>query len=95
MHDVSIRVPLIIYDPQLPSFRTGRVMDEFALNIDIPVADGRLAMGFTPYELKTVLLRIPGVEVKRLTQPVELEFDTDVFSLHKRAVDIVEQVACR
>jgi arylsulfatase A-like enzyme len=36
MHDVSIRVPLIIHDPRLSPSRTGRVMEEFALNTDIP-----------------------------------------------------------
>jgi len=36
MHDVSIRVPLIIYDPRLPRSLKGTVKEELALNIDIP-----------------------------------------------------------
>ena len=37
MHDVSIRVPLVFYDPRLPRSRQGRVKEELALNIDLPV----------------------------------------------------------
>jgi arylsulfatase A-like enzyme len=36
MHDVSIRVPLIIYDPRLPLSQKGRIIDELVLNIDLP-----------------------------------------------------------
>jgi arylsulfatase A-like enzyme len=34
-HDVSIRVPLIVYDPHLPPDRQGTMRDEFVLNIDL------------------------------------------------------------
>jgi arylsulfatase A-like enzyme len=34
-HDVSIRVPLIVYDPRLPTSRHGARQDEMALNIDM------------------------------------------------------------
>jgi arylsulfatase A-like enzyme len=34
-HDVSIRVPLIVYNPHLPRERQGATRDEMALNIDI------------------------------------------------------------
>jgi arylsulfatase A-like enzyme len=32
----SLRVPLIIFDPRLPQQQRGRVLDEFALNVDLP-----------------------------------------------------------
>jgi arylsulfatase A-like enzyme len=35
MHDLSIRVPLIIYDPRLASARRGMIDSGFVLNIDI------------------------------------------------------------
>ena len=35
MHDLSIRVPLIIYDPRMASARRGKIDSSFVLNIDI------------------------------------------------------------
>ncbi|MAB78097.1 MAG: sulfatase [Planctomycetes bacterium] len=35
LHERSIRVPLIVYDPRLPKERGGRLVDAFALNVDI------------------------------------------------------------
>ena len=35
MHEASIRVPLIIFDPRLPEGARGRTCDEMALNIDM------------------------------------------------------------
>jgi arylsulfatase A-like enzyme len=35
MHELSIRVPLIVYDPRLPEELRGRVIDQPVLNIDI------------------------------------------------------------
>ncbi len=35
MYDLSIRVPLIICDPGLTESRRGRVLDDFALNVDL------------------------------------------------------------
>jgi len=32
----SLRVPLIIYDPRLPQAQRGRVVDQMALNVDLP-----------------------------------------------------------
>ncbi len=34
-HEESIRVPLIVYDPRLPTKDNGKVIDKIALNIDI------------------------------------------------------------
>jgi len=35
MHDLSIRVPLIVYDPRQNSVNMGRIASEFILNVDI------------------------------------------------------------
>lgn len=35
-YDESLRVPLIIYDPRLPKAQRGRVVDQMALNVDLP-----------------------------------------------------------
>lgn len=35
MHEESIRLPLVIYDPRLPEKLRGRKVDEFALSIDV------------------------------------------------------------
>jgi arylsulfatase A-like enzyme len=35
-YEQSLRVPLIIFDPRLPEAGRGRVVDEFALNLDLP-----------------------------------------------------------
>jgi alpha-mannosidase len=53
---------------------------ERPLNNKLPVQNGTLKMDFMPYELKTVLLTIPGADVKPETQPVALKYDTDIFS---------------
>ena len=45
-HEESIRVPLVIHDPRLPSDMRGRKLDEAALNIDI--APTMLAMAGVP-----------------------------------------------
>jgi arylsulfatase A-like enzyme len=34
-HEESIRVPLIVYDPRIPTGNNGKVIDKIALNIDI------------------------------------------------------------
>jgi choline-sulfatase len=35
-YEQSIRVPMIIYDPRLPADKAGRVLPQFALNVDLP-----------------------------------------------------------
>jgi arylsulfatase A-like enzyme len=32
----SLRVPMVIYDPRLPKKKRGRVLEEMALNVDLP-----------------------------------------------------------
>ena len=36
MHDLSIRIPLIVFDPRTPGRRQGTVRNEMVLNIDLP-----------------------------------------------------------
>ncbi len=47
-YEQSLRVPLIIYDPRLPEKNRGRVLDEMALNIDLPATMLELAGLDTP-----------------------------------------------
>ncbi|RMG37243.1 MAG: DUF4976 domain-containing protein [Planctomycetota bacterium] len=35
-YEESLRVPLIVYDPRLPEAKRGRVVDQFAMNLDLP-----------------------------------------------------------
>jgi arylsulfatase A-like enzyme len=35
-YEESLRVPLLVYDPRLPSAQRGRVVDAMALNVDLP-----------------------------------------------------------
>jgi arylsulfatase A-like enzyme len=35
-YEESLRVPLVIYDPRLPRAQRGRVLDQMALNVDLP-----------------------------------------------------------
>lgn len=47
MHEESIRVPLIVFDPQLPSSRRGAKVQELVANVDVAPTICRLA-GLTP-----------------------------------------------
>jgi arylsulfatase A-like enzyme len=46
--DESLRVPLVVFDPRLPEEDRGRVVDQFALNVDIPATIVALATGAVP-----------------------------------------------
>ena len=35
-YEESLRVPLVVYDPRLPKEQRGRVVDQMALNVDLP-----------------------------------------------------------
>jgi alpha-mannosidase len=61
---------------------TERPLDE-----KLVVEDGKLKIDFTPYELKTVLLKISGARVKTETTPVELAYDIDIFSYNNNRED--------
>ena len=56
MHEPSIRVPMIIYDPRQPDSKRGRILEEMVLNVDI-----------TP-----TLLSLAGVEIPESYQGEDL-----------------------
>jgi alpha-mannosidase len=60
---------------------------ERPLNEKVSLQGQTLALDFTPYELKTVLLRMPVPKAKPLTKPVELAYDADVFSYNSNRED--------
>jgi len=60
---------------------------ERPLNIEVPVTDQSIHLDFTRFECKTVLLKLPAPEAARLTKPVELEFDSDIFSTNEMRED--------
>ena len=65
MHDVSIRVPLIIYDPRRPATEN-KVLDQMVLNIDVSPTILELAGISLPERLqgKSLLPLVSGQEVK-------------------------------
>jgi alpha-mannosidase len=53
----------------------------------LTVKNNALTLDFTSYELKTVLLKTPAVKGGTDTTPVELKYDTDVFSYNTNRED--------
>jgi alpha-mannosidase len=61
---------------------------ERQLNIRLKINKNGLSLDFTPYELKTVLLKISGKrDTPLLTQPIKLIYDTDIFSYNNNRED--------
>ena len=61
---------------------------ERPLDIQLAIEKGELSIDFTPYELKTILLNISGSKaLPELTQPLKLEYDTDIFSYNSNRED--------
>jgi len=60
---------------------------ERPLDKKLTIQNGTLKMDFTPYELKTVLLKIPGADVYAVTKQIALEYDTDIFSYNNNRED--------
>ena len=60
---------------------------ERPLDKKLAIQNGKLKFDFTPYELKTVLLKIHGAKTKAVTQPVTLKYDTDIFSYNNNRED--------
>jgi arylsulfatase A-like enzyme len=74
MHDVSIRVPLIIYDPRFPLSQKGGIREEMALNIDIPATILDMAGLDTPFSMEgTSLVPVLESKVKNWRQEVFCE----------------------
>ena len=61
---------------------------ERPLNISLEIKKGRLSLDFTPYEIKTILLKMPDASAKSdVTKAIKLDFDTDVFSYNNNRED--------
>ncbi|MCD6354990.1 MAG: alpha-mannosidase [Prolixibacteraceae bacterium] len=61
---------------------------ERPLDIQLSTKKGKLSLDFTPYELKTVLLKIAGADaMPAATQAVALKYDTDIFSYNSSRED--------
>ena len=74
MHDVSIRVPLIIYDPRFPPSRKGSIRKELALNIDIPATLLDMAGLETPSSMEgTSLIPVLGKKAEEWRQEIFCE----------------------
>jgi len=61
---------------------------ERPLNIKLASNKNVLSLDFTPYEIKTVLLKISGKEkAPAVTQALELKYDADIFSYNNNRED--------
>lgn len=60
---------------------------ERPLNQKLPVKNGALKLTFTPYELKTVLLKTADTASRAVTTPVALDYDSDVFTYNSNRAD--------
>jgi len=78
MHEESIRLPLVIYDPRLPEKHRGRKVEEFVLSTDIAPTIGDLAGAPIPDVMqgRSVLPLMHG------KNGAELDWRTDIFYEH-------------
>ncbi len=61
---------------------------ERPLDIQLATKKGKLSIDFNPYELKTILLKMEEVDaMPELTQPVKLDYNTDIFSYNRSRED--------
>ena len=60
---------------------------ERPLNKQLAVNNHQLGMNFSPYELKTILLKVPSTNDIQATQPVALAYDIDIFSTNSNRED--------
>lgn len=61
---------------------------ERLLNVSLAIKKNALGLKFSPYELKSILLKISGKEkIPFNTQPVKLKYDADVFSYNNNRED--------
>jgi arylsulfatase A-like enzyme len=74
MHDVSIRVPLVIYDPREPDLNK-KVLDQMVLNIDVPPTIIELA-GIRPPE------RLQGKSLLPLFSGKKVSWRNSIFCEH-------------
>jgi len=61
---------------------------ERPLDVKLAAKNGKLKMDFTPYELKTIRLKIePAKAMPAATKPVAMEYDADIFSYNSNPED--------
>jgi alpha-mannosidase len=61
---------------------------ERPLNIQLEAKNGELSINFAPCELKTIRLKIAGAKaMPAATQPLAMEYDTDIFSYNSNRED--------
>ncbi|MCX6309436.1 MAG: glycosyl hydrolase-related protein [Bacteroidia bacterium] len=61
---------------------------ERPLNTPLATKNGTLSFDFEPYELKTIVLKFAGAKpVLAATQPLQLKYDTDIFSCNSYRED--------
>lgn len=75
-HDVSMRVPLLVYDPRLPESCRGRRRDELVLNID--VAPTLLALAGVP-----IPDEMQGESLRWLIEGYRMPWRTEFFYEHR------------
>lgn len=75
MHEQSIRVPLIIYDPRQPELKQSKTFDEMVLNIDVTPTILELAGGVVPE-------RYQGESLTDFYNKVPENWRTSVFCEH-------------
>lgn len=74
MHDVSIRVPLIVYDPRFPLSQKGSIREELALNLDIPATILDMAGLDTPSAMEgTSLIPVMAGKAREWRQEIFCE----------------------
>jgi len=78
-YEESLRVPLIIFDPRLPEEKTGKLMDQMALNIDIPATILDLAGISIPslYQGESLRLMIENGEIRTWREDFLIEHRMD------------------
>jgi arylsulfatase A-like enzyme len=74
MHDVSIRVPLIIYDPRKPDTQ-GKVLDQMVMNVDIPPT-------ILEYAGINVPQRLQGESLIPLVKGEKVDWRSSIFCEH-------------
>lgn len=74
--DESLRVPLVVFDPRVPEEARGQVLDQMALNVDVPATILDLGLGEMPESYQGRSLA-PLVQAR----PVE-QWRTDFFCEH-------------
>jgi len=87
MHDLSIRVPLILYDPRIPRNRQGSVIEEMVLNVDI-------APTLLDYAGINVPDRMQGQSLIALMRGERVNWRTEVFCEHLWDYSEIPQSEC-